>query len=430
MKRKLLFLFFLICSFSVFAQEEEPNRLEIEIKEDEASYGVIPVGSNGFIVVHSYTKGKIKEIHFELYNPSFESMKKGKITVDKSYSFLTATSDSLNIYALFGGSMEMEKAMVTKIAKEDLKISTYNIAFEKTCFLSEFHVLNEVLYFGGSYGMSTQKQMTWVCVSPLMCYIPLLFLNYNKTPVIATLDTKKKTGTFKASPMPYIKKIDAELKGLAVNHESETVYGLVEVSGKKQESRIVAREVTGLKYGKEIPLKMPGNKEINTSKIMVIGKGDVLGMGLYKNKEKAKKRKKNNSAPAGLYFTRLIDGKQVFSEAVPFNAFKKFKFQYSSSNKTKRQKRTADYLQSVTGLVFHPPLVKDDEILMFIEPYEPKYHTETYYTTGPNGQRQSHTVTVFDGYKFYGAVVVAFDINGKFKWENGFKMKVELFIVG
>jgi hypothetical protein len=78
-------------------------------------------------------------------------------------------------------------------------------------------------------------------------------------------------------------------------------------------------------------------------------------------------------------------------------------------------------LQSIISFTFHEILIRDNEILVFAEPYYPTYHTETR-VVYVNGRATTQTVTVFDGYKFLGAMVMAFDLEGNMVWENGFKI--------
>jgi hypothetical protein len=127
----------------------------------------------------------------------------------------------------------------------------------------------------------------------------------------------------------------------------------------------------------------------------------------------------------------MINGKQTYCKLVPFSSFKNFKLSIFNENKVKamsdrKKKRVAKYddmLQGTIEFSFHNLLVRENEMLVFAEPYYPTYHTETVRTVDAQGRGTTTTITVFDGYKFMGALVMAFDMEGNMKWENGFKIE-------
>jgi hypothetical protein len=181
---------------------------------------------------------------------------------------------------------------------------------------------------------------------------------------------------------------------------------------------------------KEKVFKLTSGKDIATAKVFSTNPTDKIILGQFKNKPgKSRKERKEaaKKAPGGLFISMVDGGKQSFTKLIPFSSFKNFtisipKDPNKKDKKTsKREVANNKSLQNIISFTFHDILIREDEILVFAEPYYPTYHTETRVVI-VNGRATTQTVVVFDGYRFLGAMVMAFDMEGNMKWENGFKI--------
>lgn len=247
--------------------------------------------------------------------------------------------------------------------------------------------------------------------------------------MVTALDFNKKVVSKKEYQLGGGKGLTIEFIDISKNDSLNKVDLLLSLEGKK-ESRTILRELSGTTLDKEKVFKLTGGKEIASAKVFSTNPTNKIVIGQFKNKRgKTRKERKEaaKKAPGGIFISSVDNGKQTFTKLVPFSSFKNFTISIPKSESKKgksNSKREASQslgLQSIISFTFHDILVREDEIIVFAEPYYPTYHTETR-VVYVNGRATTQTVTVFDGYKFLGAMVMAFDMEGNMKWENGFKI--------
>jgi hypothetical protein len=247
--------------------------------------------------------------------------------------------------------------------------------------------------------------------------------------MVTTIDFSKRTASKKDFQLGGGKGLSVNFIDMSKNDSLNKVDLLLSLVGKKETKNII-REINGTTLDKEKAFKLTSGKDIATGKVFSTSPTNKILIGQYKNKPGKSRRERKeaaNKAPGGIFISGVDNGKQTFTKLVPFTSFKNFTISIpkdprkKGKTNNKREAARSMGLQSIISFTFHEILIRDNEILVFAEPYYPTYHTETR-VVYVNGRATTQTVTVFDGYKFLGAMVMAFDLEGNMVWENGFKI--------
>jgi hypothetical protein len=88
----------------------------------------------------------------------------------------------------------------------------------------------------------------------------------------------------------------------------------------------------------------------------------------------------------------------------------------------KKNKNIAEYSAGL-NVIQHSPLIVNDRILQVTEVFYPQYHTENFTDFDFYGRPYSNSYSVFDGYRFSGALVTAFSYEGKMLWDNSMEFR-------
>jgi len=64
------------------------------------------------------------------------------------------------------------------------------------------------------------------------------------------------------------------------------------------------------------------------------------------------------------------------------------------------------------NLLVHDIVNRNGKYILVVEAFHPEYHTEQSFVYNYYGQPFNNTVTVFDGYRYSNAIVLAFDSTG------------------
>jgi hypothetical protein len=428
MKNIFFFTCFIFISLYTLAQNQE--RVEFPLDDALQGYHSYPIGKEGVVVV--YRSKKNGPTNLVKLDTDFKQTKKVNITPPKGYSFSMMTEDSSNLYFLYTPNVEFKKYTVYKIAKSNLAYTSYDGTYVKHMEAFNFQVMGGVVYLGTVAGTSKTTVAFVTCISLPLCYIPLLFYKPQYFPYIAAIDMNKRVAVKKDLAIAPVKRGRVEIIDMTVD-ESLKVVDLLFNTTVKGLAKASVRQIKDMKMEKEVPFKLSNAKEIQSAEIFSLSENQKVIIGMFKNKSTSKKARGGSArpSPGGIFIGSLVNGKQIYANMVPFTTFKNFKISLITPKKNKsvsdRKQRRMDKMderfQGTIEFSFHNLLVREDELLVFAEPYYPTYHYETTTTTTANGGTTTTTRRVFDGYRFMGAMVMAFDLEGNFKWENGFKFE-------
>lgn len=432
MKKSILSSLFVLFSVILFAQDAE----RIEFNVDDAvngKYHTYPMGDKGLLLMYEPKgKAKLKDHGLQLkkFNTDFKEIGKSTFTPPKGFVFTDVVSDENNVYILYSPkSATFKKYALIKIDKNTLKTTQYNGEHPKHLDYDNIQVLNGVVYLGMTAGPNPNTAMAIACLSMPLCFIPYLLYNPKYYTMVMAVDFNKKVPQRKDYELGGGKGITIGFYDITKNDSLDRLDLFLYMQGKKI-SRDMVREINHGKLEKEKIVKFSSGKEIQSGKAFSVSANQKVMIGEYKNKSKDRKERKANAkqAPGGIFIGSMEDGKQTFMKLVPFSSFKNFTISIPKTEKqekkisAKRKAAQDKYLQNIISFTFHDILIREDEILVFAEPYYPTYHTETRVVVNANGTTSTQTVQVFDGYKYIGALVMAFDMEGNMKWENGFKI--------
>ncbi|MDP1621453.1 MAG: hypothetical protein Q8M08_03850 [Bacteroidales bacterium] len=70
------------------------------------------------------------------------------------------------------------------------------------------------------------------------------------------------------------------------------------------------------------------------------------------------------------------------------------------------------------SVLLHDIFFYNDQYILTAEFFSPQYHTESFTDFDFYGRPYTNNYSVFDGYRFYDAVVAGFDLEGKLLWDN------------
>ena len=413
-----------------FAQNNS-NRIELEL-EDVSNHHIIPIDDKGLIVAYETEtksgKGMV-ELKFDKYGTNLNKIKSITESVDKSYLMLDYVQDSSAVYFLYTdqyGSVKSNAAagltMFKKftVFKLDLKtdnVTTYNGMFPNCFYYRGIKLMKGVVYLGGGLGPSPNEIAQKTCLSACLCFIPLLFYHPVINPFLISIDMNQNNPIKKDYNFTEIPKSNTSIIDLDVDPVND-VCDLIIKSKTKEQTKTYFKEIKNQKMGKDIPINLTGNKEIIDAQMNVIGDKKIV-VGTYG--DRSAKYMTYQGYTQGIIVTMYNNEKAAFITTLPYNTFKNFKFALykSEERKVKSNAKKGKETTIAMQVHFHDVLVRDNELVFMGEAYYPEYHTEVYYTTDGQGRMVARTRTVFDGYRFFGAVAFGMDYSGKLLWENG-----------
>ncbi|MEI6880704.1 MAG: hypothetical protein WCK82_05195 [Bacteroidota bacterium] len=437
------FVIILLCVNSVSAQKKNKtqndfnkineNRVEIEIN-DNSDHTSIPIDKNGILVAYKTSQkvgSGLVNINFDLFDTLLNKTSTINSMVAKNYNYLGHTVDKQFCYILYANYNSVNKFMMQdpflkkytlfKIDPVNQDVIRYEGMFPKTFFYKDMNVLNGVVYLGGSIGPSPNDVNKVVCLSMFACFIPLLFYTPYYEPFVETIDTRKKLFSKRDIVFDKYKKTTSTIIDLDVNEE-QNLCNLMIKSKTKKETKLTTVDVKDNRIGNNVNIKLGGNQEVFSGHINSFGNKKLMA-GVYGNKTSLKRG--GSPATTGIVVSMYEGNKPVFTSTIPYSKFKNFGIVTDKVKEVKSGKKTKKITESASSqndICFHDFIIRDDEIICIGEVFYPTYHTETYTTVDANGRMSTRTVVVFDGYKYMGVVVLALDLKGNLKWENGVRV--------
>lgn len=384
MRNLIYFLFFLL-PFVGFGQITLEKRLEFDLKDDERIVGTYPIGNQGLITLSvELIKGASDNYILTKYDTDLQREKSVSFQKEpRLYPVGNFTNeDTTQIVFLF----ENKKEWIIK--KIDLA------GFE----ISEDRFSKEDLFF------RKIEQLNY-CINGKLFFRGIR----KKKPAILILDLENR------------QEFQAEIPGI---NRSRTIESF-EFDSEFQHVLIFQRDGKDLKKAAMNLLLMDLNGSfsdplsLDTNPAYSIIDGEVTWLkedafviaGTYGLSGRS-------LVASGYYIARYEDGRQLFITYHSFTDFDNF-FKYlpertqKKIEKKKNRKSSrgqTDFIK--TRIALHPVEVLDGMFRIVGEVFYPTYRTETYTTTGANGQVTTSTRQVFDGYQYSHAAILDVDQDG------------------
>ena len=375
---------------------DQENRVEIEVKPAD-DYTVVPVGERGVVVVGSPKVKKGTEVAIALFDTEFNQVWTEELLLDKKQEYQAHALDGDQLLLIFMKTRKPQWTVIQCDLEDGEAVVRVVEAPFKVNGIEEMTVAGDDVYVAG---------------------------NTNKGDVLL----HHRRGEEEAGEVPID---DATGKGknldiqrlMAVRGGNEADLELVKTH--KGKPRIA---VLGLADGAiERPVlfgEFPGENYPRSAQRLELSDGTELIIGAYADRERQK-------GSQGLYVSQWDGGELDFIEYTSFSELENF-FGYLSERRQERLEKKAERKQAKGSdlnldirLDVHDIIEQGDRYLMVAEAYYPEYYTYSTTTTSVvNGVATTNTTTytVFVGWRYTHAIVVAMDREGHVLWDNCLKI--------
>jgi hypothetical protein len=409
-------------SLEMYAQA--PLRIEINIDKKDSIYSLIPVSSNGLMLIGEPVLKKgpnSRNVSFSKYNTDLNYIWSGMLEIPVPLTLSSHFMDTLgnNLYLLYTQKSDFtENKVYYKIVKIDLKnnsLTTKSGHVDENLTVTEFTVIDNSCIWGGN--TTSLKKSSKGCFLSFKGSAfkakPLIFITdfiTNETQKISFNDLCV-VGTLLNISDDRSSKTFSTIVALKKKKSSDHIFDMVEYSLKGEIVNILAI-TTGNQFG-----------FLETAKIIALQGKDKMILGTYSLRKNSNKNADASTNTQGYYIIKISNNTQEFYKQYSFNEFTNFYnyLNYKTKNKiikrNNKSKSKGGETELNYQLLVHEVFIYNGNYILASEAYYPEYHTE-YYTTYYNGYPQTTTYSVFDGYRYTHAIVAAFDKNGALMWDN------------
>ena len=412
-----------------YKPQHKAGRVEIEIKDLADNYFTMPVGDDGVIIFGEKAKVKDgkKTWFFKKYSTSLTEVSDKEYEVSK-YSFYSKrfydnASGNLYLFTLYSDKSALNTIVtdvnytmqIIKYNVRTTKITSYEFAPPLNCAITDFVVKNNVAYFGGRTTPSQQEVRKKMCMTYLLCYIPLCFgaMNFPYSPAFFSYDfksksTKVETANYQGN--------GAVLELSAQGDDSLQTVGAL-IANRPDKKLPVVYRIKTYEKGELIrsnKMKIKEGDDLQDASIYKIDDQNDMVIGTYAESRKhGSKDVFPYGASKGFYIAKYDNGKQLYYKHFPFEKY----FTVEVKNFLGKKKTKA--VVSLNLLVHDLVKRGDNEYLIMGDAYYAHYHTETH----TDAQGHTYTVQVFDGWVFTSSLIADFDgETGKINWTETFEI--------
>ncbi|MEI7490199.1 MAG: hypothetical protein WCK92_02285 [Bacteroidota bacterium] len=410
----ILLLSFVLAHPIIMAQkgnegkDEETARIEITARSDQESYRAIPCGHHGALVffksVEIADNLRVKW-YFSFYDQNLKQLwvKSFPVLNDLDFRFKTFSGDTLILVFVYKGKMK----------SEDQPLEIVRIALNKGNFI---------------------PNITKVPANSEPVFFNILGRN-------AFLALNHKTGQ---AAIEILDLKSNHSKGFLVDPQAEAAFrwfGTDSITGslKAVVSKAISKKETGHWYqvfdttGKvlnSVNLSTINNdREFSGFEAVSNQKGEEMVIGTYRLKNSGSGQKnKPITESTGIFTSLLQQGNQKNLNFVNFLQLKSINSLLSAKDlldlkkkALKKNKNIAEYSVDFNVLQ-DEPFEQDGRIIQVSEVYFPQYHVENFTDFDFYGRPYTNSYSTFDGYRFTGALITAYDPEGMLLWDNALEI--------
>ena len=389
-------------------KDNEAARIEIPAKTDQESYRVIPCGSEGAMIffksVENADAQRVKW-YFSFYDKDLRQVwvKSFPLLMDLDYRFSRFTGDTLYLVFVYKGKQK----------SEDQPIEIIRIAIHMGNFipnLSKVPANTEPVFFQvlGRNVLLALNQKTGLAA------VEILDLRSNHTKGFL-VDQQFPTifQWFKADS------ITSGLKAIVTKM----------ISKKEAEHWFQVFDTTGKVMSAVKISTINDDREFTSLRSVPSGNSDDLVIGTYRLKGGSSQKNKVQDESTGIFTSLISSGIQKnlnffnFLELKNINSFLSAKDLMDLKKKAlKKNKNIGEY--SIDFSVFtDEPIEKDSNFILVTEVYSNQYHVENFTDFDFYGRPYTNSYSVFDGYRFTGAMVTSYSSDGRMLWDNALEIR-------
>ena len=393
--KKIVVLFLLIlCTMPLWAQIDQPQRIELDIELGDDYFNTVSAGSKGLFLYREVKNRETKmERKFEVYflDTALNVVWEENYYVHLRYYNIGYEYCDKYFYLLFQKNVNSLKAdlFVFRIHLEDQRFETFLIERDFPMDLTEFEVIENTLIFSGY----TDERPTVVCYDFGKSQPNVLPGFYKEKNKILQVEIDSINNRFNV------------LTSFQTNdrRKSVSIRSFDPEGNMLQNVNLLPSGENSLLYGRSV--------HVNDDFILVAGtytkKRSDMSRGIYLSA----------IAPNGehvIYYYNYADLKNFFS-------YMKIRKRKRVEERISRRKIKGRKIKFSYRLIVHDVIKQGNQYIMVGEAFYPKYGSSPY--NSYYGYNTWGNMTYFLGYHYTHAVVIGFDEKGHLLWDNSFEIK-------
>ena len=398
MKRLNIFLCSLLlllgASISLQAQLVQPERLELELKDEDPYYSVVSAEGKGVLLYRlneEETKGDDQVFDILHYDTDLKERWSTKLEVEDAELTGHEYKDG-KFYLLFREQKnQADNYQVFSTDVESGKTSGYTIDNAIPVELTEFTTVDGVVLLGG-------------------------YVNYRPTIIYYDLENDK----YRVLPGFYMNKSD--ILEIQTDENAKTFTVLYTEKARKRQQTISSK--TFNRNGEllfEYSLQPEKGKSLQYGRTTSIGPEAIYVAGTYSHG--------NSKFSRGIFMAKIhANGKQDINY-YNYGDLDNF-FNYMRAGREKRVKKRIER-RKIKGkkvklnyrLLVHDIIEKDGNNILVGEAFYPKYRNARTSLGFYSGRRSEVGRGNLEGYRYTHAVLIGFDNKGELLWDNSFEIK-------
>jgi hypothetical protein len=383
---------------------DKPLRVEIPARSVNETYRIISCGTNGLIMFFRSQEApdvSLVNWYFTCYDTNLQRVWAKSVSLfnDQDFRFSQGGKDTLALLFVHTGKSKTpgNSYEILRVLPQTGTMILNTGTIDEGATVDAFGIVNDRAWLG-----INQKGQAGNIVSVGL-----------------------KHGAGKAFPMGIGDQIT--VLWMQPDSASQTVSAIVsrQVSKKNTEYYLVRYDTNGT-IKREVLIGTPTDgRALTQARIAVRSDGDELLLGAYGHGGTSSAQKSRQiEESTGLFSGIIHNGVQKSMTYVNFlelqNAGSVVGEEDIINLKKKAQKKNKSLTEYSLDLsvLLHEILFVHDQYILTAEIFSPQYHTENFTDFDFYGRPYTNSYSVFDGYRFYNAVVAGFDREGKLLWDN------------
>ena len=388
---------------------DNPLRIEIPVRSVNETYRVIPCGAHGMILFFRSLEPADESRtnwYFTLYDTNLQQVWVRCVPLhnDQGFRFQQDGQDTLALLFVRSGKSKGSENIyeILRIALQSGTLILNTGMLEEDAAIDAFCV---------------QKDRAWLGVAPK-----------GKAGEIVTIGL---TGGFRKSfPLG----VGDQLSVIWMKPDSAAALlsALVnrQLSKKTSEYYLVSYDTNGTIRSEVRIGEQGGERMLTQARVVRLDDGSEFFAGSYgQGISRSNRKGRASDESTGIFAGRVNSGLQ---NAIRFYNFLELNNAGSivgendimnlKKKALKKQKSLGEYSLDYSVLLHEVNLVKG-QYVMTAELFAPQYHTENFTDFDFYGRPYTNSYSVFDGYRFYSAVVAGFDPGGRLLWDNNIEIR-------
>ncbi len=363
---------------------------------NSSMYNLIPMGKDGLVVFFQAGErsGKDSTIwDFDSYNIRFERKWEKRVTIDNDMSAVDYVQNNDKLIVCFLTNQRKNNVFV-KLLSLDVPTGLYQtFAFD----------IPDKISIAGTYCLN--DNLLLLANGRNACYI-----------LVYDFKTQKLISTQTITNLP-----NAEIMSAFADTLTDKLHIITTTDRQKTERNLLYHVFDSKNLSLQGMMLEPAsaNQKLITANCISTPNGLFIAGSYNKKDERSQQSTYTNySESAGLFITKIENGKQSFTKSYNFRKFIRQTSNNSGGQKIVSEKVDEESMNSL--LIPHELMFKDGEIQLMVETFKPEFRmvAETgYYNNYYNGM-SPYTRTIFEGFRFGNALTAGFDKEGNMLWTN------------